>query len=186
MLLDEREAGRVRLGKELLPGQLVLRRGADRELALVEIDVHQPPARAERACQAAQVRRPVGEVVVRVDDQDQIARRGRHERVVFEREHGRHVAEPGFPQAFAEGLQDARLDVHGVDVAGIADRPGDRKGEVARAGADVADDLPAARREHPQHLVGLLPFRPGRVLHLRDVGIQVLGIAVVSVHRYRT
>ena len=72
-----------------------------RRLARVPVDVHDAPARDQRAGETAQERRAVREVMVRVHDHREVARARRQQRVVAEPEDGRDVVEAGPAKALA-------------------------------------------------------------------------------------
>jgi len=133
----------VCLGEELFPGELVLGRGTDRELALVEIDVHQPPAGAERGS---------------ADRECPFARPDLAAELAAAAQVG-PAAMSGMPAA-AASRQHARSGRRGLDVA--ASRGGSRGQEAQQPGRDVdldgLDPSPVIAEQAP---AGLELQQPG-------------------------
>ena len=100
-------------------------RRADRQVALLEVDVDDLAAGLEHPLQEAEVLRLVLDVVPGVDDHEAVDRGVRQQRVVGVREDGDDVANAGVAQPAVEVADHVRADVHGVDAARVAHGAGE-------------------------------------------------------------
>jgi hypothetical protein len=100
------------------------------------------------------------------------------ERIVRQREDGRHVSHSGRLDAFAQSFQNARLDVDGEDASPGADNARKPEREISRACAYVASDLAGLQLKSRDDLIRLLPLRARRLFHPGDVGFEVSRVPV--------
>jgi hypothetical protein len=116
----------------------------DREALVLAavLDEDEPAGRLERAADARHHRGRVGQLVVDVDQQHEVAAARGQLRVGGGGELEPHVGQPLAVDARAEEPQHLRRDVGGVDEAGLADAPREPDGEVAGPRADVGDGHP--------------------------------------------
>ena len=182
-LVGDHEPRLLRLGQERLPCQAMRLGRPDRRLALVVVHVGDAPPGAQRAGQAAEIGDPVGEMVVRVDDEDHVAPRRRQQRIVGEGEDRGDVAQAAGSQPPPQRVEDLRLHVHRVDPPGRTDGAREAEREVTGAGAHVAGDLSRTQGERPDHLVRLLPRVAAGIGEMGDVGVEVGGVAVAGMLR---
>ena len=146
----------------------------------MEVDVREASARPERAGELAEIRGAVGEVMVGVHDERQVAARRRQQRVVVQREYGRHVPHARLREPLPEDREDPRLGLDGEDAPPWSHRAGEPEREIAGAGADLAHGLAATQAEQADDATRTLPPRAVRRLHAREKGAEILPVAVVA------
>jgi len=117
-------------------------------------------------------------VMIGIDGEDAVAASGRQQRGLGQGEDGGDLGQLDGGNAVAQHREDGGLDVHGEDTPERAHFARQPQREVAGPGADVRHGLTSSEAESAHHPVGELPQGALVRFEPRQVGVEVMGIAV--------
>jgi hypothetical protein len=144
------------LEQHLLPRHLVL--GLDRDPGVfgTKFEQREHAAWAEGALEMSEHRRGVGELVIHVREQDEVARPRGQLRIRRRAEQRLHVGDVSGLRALVQEAQHLWLDVDGDRPSLGCDHPRHLEGVVAIPRADIARDVAGLKAQLRQHARGIL------------------------------
>ncbi|MBP1690223.1 MAG: hypothetical protein H6Q34_796 [Deltaproteobacteria bacterium] len=156
-LADKHISGVPHLLDHLRASELVLGWRADRQVVLLPIDDRYAPARLQRVAESPQIREPMVEMVVGVDDQHQVEGVRREPRIVERCQDRNDARGPFLLGAGAQVRDEIGLGVDREDDARRADNGIEIAAEIAGAGAEIGDPHAGSESERRDQLARLLP-----------------------------